>query len=264
MKKKIVSVILTSTMLLSGSAFAYNDISDHWAKVYIENMEDAGVLGQFYEDSIHPDIPISRGECAELISDFLETYYGYIPSINSNIYTFSDLKDGTSQTSKIRSLSRYYFRSHMLSESTYIGLTTVNVINGYPDGSFKPNAQISRAEFAKILISALDCFGYLPIGNTGFYYSDTWGYGQSSDVWYHWGFRPIDIAFGLQIMNGYNKKILDYGIHYVEFRPDSPITRAEAIKMVASARGRQYIGLYGNGWGPTRPEGEKELYYISE
>lgn len=48
--------------------------------------------------------------------------------------------------------------------STVKKLVDLGGINGYPDGSFKPNNQITKAEFTKILIAAL---GYDNLPSTG-------------------------------------------------------------------------------------------------
>lgn len=273
LKKKIISLLLASSMIMSSTTLAYNDIDDHWAKPYITNMKNAEVLGQFKEDQIYPDKPMSRAECSELISDFLETYYKYKPPYDSSNYKFNDLVDGTASTNKIRALSRLTYRSYMTGDpELYPNTIKSKIIEGYPtidfDNPFKPEYLVTRAEFAKMLMCAIDCLGYMSVGN----------YAQSaSDADLHWGRHFLMLAYGYGVMNGYQTLYGDYTMYlefenriweypvemYIELQPDGHITRAEAIKMVASARGFRYVGLeYSQG--TTRPNGESILYYLED
>lgn len=262
MKKKLISTLLVATMLLSsGTTLAYNDTKNHWAETYINNMNNAGVLEQFEEKNIYPDRPMNRAECAELISDLLEKYYGYTPPYDDYNFKFNDLTDGTRNTNKIRALSRLCYYSGFTSptDDTSLGAyASLNrIIDGYPNGNFEPYNNVTRAEFAKMLISALDCLGHLMQGNSGWYYSDARNMN-------HWGHRYIDICYGLQIMNGYNQIWVENDRNYIEFRPDGLITRAEAIKMISSARNVPYVGLPGESstWTSTRYKWDKYLFYI--
>ncbi|WBW49529.1 Rib/alpha-like domain-containing protein [Peptoniphilus equinus] len=84
------------------------------------------------------------------------------------------------------------------------------LMNGYPDGSFHPNAPITRAEFAK-MIQSID---QANSGDAPF-----------ADVENHWGEAAIDQAYGNDRIAGYPDGT---------FKPDNNITRAEAAKMLNS------------------------------
>ena len=84
-------------------------------------------------------------------------------------------------------------------------------LNGYPDGTFKPQASITRAEFVKTLNKA---FGLT--AKSGKAFDDT--------VW-HWAKDEIDIA----VTNG-----VCQGTSSTTFEPDAPITREAAAKMIAN------------------------------
>ncbi|WBW50514.1 S-layer homology domain-containing protein [Peptoniphilus equinus] len=114
------------------------------------------------------------------------------------------------------------------------------LMNGYPDGSFHPNAPITRAEFAKMIQS-------IDRANSG----DA----PFADVENHWGEAAIDQAYGNGRIAGYPDGT---------FKPDNNITRAEAAKMLNSlfermvrARGlddvaddvRNFNDLYNGHWG---------------
>ena len=83
------------------------------------------------------------------------------------------------------------------------------ILNGYPDGGFHPNGNITRAEFATMSIRF---FQDTKIGPSSF--SDTIG---------HWAEEAINMAFSQGLITGYPDGT---------FRPDEPITRAEAMTII--------------------------------
>lgn len=91
-------------------------------------------------------------------------------------------------------------------------LVATGAINGYPDGSFKPNNTITRAEFATVLVKAYQ----LPaqVGKT---FTDTAN---------HWAKDYIAAAAANGVVNGY-----DTGA----FGPEDPITREQMAVMVVKA-----------------------------
>ena len=92
-------------------------------------------------------------------------------------------------------------------------LAAKQIINGMPDGSFQPNATMTRAEFATIVVKAL---GLTPKETKDF--SDV-----KRGAWYS-GF----------IGAAYNRGIVK-GVSADKFSPNSVITREEAATMVSRA-----------------------------
>ena len=90
-------------------------------------------------------------------------------------------------------------------------LTDLDIIQGYPDGSFRPENNITRAEFVTLVarfFAAADGSGAMP-------YSDVPNG--------HWAVEHI--------MSGYNAGII-LGYPDGTFRPEAPISRAEAITLI--------------------------------
>lgn len=98
-------------------------------------------------------------------------------------------------------------------------LSKLNVINGYEDGTFAPDKDITRAEFTKLLVYML---GYGDIHTTTTRFEDL-----SVD---HWANANIATAYNLGIVNGYSD---------TEFGPDNPVTYEQALKMIVCALGYQ-------------------------
>ncbi|WP_276356643.1 FG-GAP-like repeat-containing protein [Cohnella caldifontis] len=89
------------------------------------------------------------------------------------------------------------------------------IASGYPDGTFKPNRSISRAEFAVMLVHALKP----QTGGANLTFSDKSAIGD-------WASEAIAQAVRAGILSGY-----DDG----SFRPNAFITRAEMASMIARA-----------------------------
>lgn len=72
MKKRISSLalVLALAFSLSAPAFAatYKDISNHWAKTYLETLSDKGVLNGFTDGTMRPDKNISACEALVILS----------------------------------------------------------------------------------------------------------------------------------------------------------------------------------------------------
>lgn len=95
------------------------------------------------------------------------------------------------------------------------------IITGYSDGTFKPNQDINRAEFIKVIISHIykgrENFIDMCPGASG-YYTDV-----SRDAWYgHFLCRATDD----HIVGGYPDKT---------FRPNESVNFAEAAKIISEA-----------------------------
>lgn len=112
-------------------------------------------------------------------------------------------------------------------------LSSFNIINGYEDGSFRPQNSITRAEFAKIVTVAMRLENIIPSGEESF--EDV-----SEDSWYK---DYVYISKVLGIINGMSDTI---------FAPNENITYEQAIKMLVVALGyneeAQNKGGYPNGY----------------
>ncbi|WP_432663281.1 S-layer homology domain-containing protein [Wukongibacter baidiensis] len=109
-----------------------------------------------------------------------------------------------------------------LSESDYgydeiVTLVNKNVVSGYPDGSFKPNNEVKRSEFAKFLIYGLGMQDEISITTNEF-----------NDLEGHWANKIVALA----VKNEYIK-----GIDNGKFAPEDKITGAQVATMLVRAKG---------------------------
>lgn len=86
-------------------------------------------------------------------------------------------------------------------------------ISGYPDGTFAPNRNITRAEIVTLLVRAFE----VPAGN---------GEHVFADALNHWAKEAISRAAAANIVSGYNED---------RFAPDQFITREQLVAMVVRA-----------------------------
>ena len=96
-------------------------------------------------------------------------------------------------------------------------LSNMGILGGYEDGTFRPNASITRAEFAKIAVSFFD-------------WADIEAVNSFVDVrdsaWYA---NYVAVAAEIGLIEGYGGNV---------FRPDATITRAEACTIINRTLGR--------------------------
>ncbi|MHB8840735.1 MAG: S-layer homology domain-containing protein [Candidatus Aquicultor sp.] len=101
------------------------------------------------------------------------------------------------------------------------GLASVKAIGGYADGSFKPAEDVTRAEFAKMVVVALGIFDDTSTAAASL---------KGTDAERHWSAQYIAKAVGAGLLKGYPGG---------GFKPDTEITRAEASTIISRAKNLQ-------------------------
>lgn len=109
-------------------------------------------------------------------------------------------------------------------------LSSLNILTGYEDGTFKPDGDITRAEFCAVVCRAL---GASVSGNAVTGFTDV-----PSD---HWASGYIAYAAGQKIVNGMGDGT---------FAPDANVTYEQAVKMLVVALGFEPMASQKGGY-PT-------------
>lgn len=108
------------------------------------------------------------------------------------------------------------------SKNAVVELYNRGIVSGYEDGSFKPENNVTRAEFLKFIITAIEAD--ISENEISLPFSDTY-----DSEWY----APyVSAALKLEMVNGYDDET---------FRPDSYISREEAAAIVC--RGIDAMGI---------------------
>ncbi len=126
-----VAAALTRALGLgwSNTAPSYADVpASHWAAGYIQVMNDEGIMTGDASGTFRPDAPITRAEAAAALLRMLKV----APIQNLTTSIFKDVPVTSWAAGYIEAMQKKGY------------------ITGYPDGTYKPDAQILRSEFTAI------------------------------------------------------------------------------------------------------------------
>ena len=154
------------------------------------NTDDhyAYVIG-YPDGSVHPNGEITRAEVATI---FFRLLRDDVRSANFTSYNaYTDVSADKWYNNPISTMSR------------------LGIIKGYPDGTFRPNDPITRAEFAAIA-ARFDEHKAAKLASF-------------TDIYGHWAISEISLAYENGWIKGYNDGT---------FRPNRNITRAEAMALI--------------------------------
>ena len=125
-----------ATLLNGGTNFGtsgatkFSDASDDWYSKAVNYVVGKGLISGYPNGTFKPNESITRAEFAQMIS-------GYIKNEKAGSSDFQDVKDHWAKDA----IDKLYGNKN---------------VTGYPDGSFKPNAKITRAEAVTILNSVFN------------------------------------------------------------------------------------------------------------
>lgn len=116
----------------ANGASPFNDINDHWAKNYIIRLYDLNIVKGRATDQFAPDANVTR---AELVKIALTAFDYEIPEkVTQNPFRDVEVQD-------------WYAPYVQAARDT-------GILQGYIDGTFRPNQAVNRAESLKIILEA--------------------------------------------------------------------------------------------------------------
>ena len=123
-------MIARSLKIQPASGTAFKDVSkDHWAAGHIKALADRGLLTGRENGNFAPKANITRAEITALLTR------AYSMTATTSNVSFTDINGHWAQ-------------------SEIIQVASAQVAKGYNDGTFKPNANATRAEFAQFVYNA--------------------------------------------------------------------------------------------------------------
>jgi len=161
----------------------FSDIDNHWAKAEIKTFASEGYISGYEDNTFKPNNDITRAEFVKLVNK----YFGFTNGESEN---FIDVNQDA-----------WYYKD------VCIGIRE-GYINGYEDGTFRPNEPISREEAASIVRNITNL---VESGNSKFNDDNEIG---------SWAKKAVYALADNKIMSGYKDNT---------FRPKNKITRAEAV-----------------------------------
>lgn len=190
-EEKVIQSVKDSIAAAKDTGTAFGDIAQHWGRNDIILAVKLRIINGYENGTFRPDAPVTRAEFAAMVC----RAFGL---------------DAVQGSASFRDTAEMW-------ASGYIGtLASKGVINGYTDSTFRPNAEISRAEMVTILGRILD-LGQLATGNKA----------SLTDVGSdYWAKNAIEEAYKAQLIQGVTDTL---------FKPDNRATRAEAITVLLRA-----------------------------
>ena len=127
------AVLLTRLAGLSenNSAAAFDDTATHWANGAVAAARNAQLVSGVTATRFEPDRFVTREEFAVMA----ERYTNITDTLDLHELLYSDITPATNPWSN----------------ASIIKLSVNGVLSGYPDGTFRPYAAVSRAEAAKVI-----------------------------------------------------------------------------------------------------------------
>lgn len=158
-------------------------------EVQLEKDDHFGYIIGYPDDTVRPENNITRAEVATIFFRMLKDESRV--KLWSTTNSFSDVSRG------------------MWFNTAISTLENAGVLDGYEDGTFRPNEYITRAELVKIAVS--------------FYGTTAGKETHFSDTSSHWANDFIEAARELGFVDGYGDGT---------FRPNRYVTRAETMKII--------------------------------
>ncbi len=120
------SVAAASVLSSTSGSVSFSDISDHWAKSWIEKAVKLGFVSGYEDGTFKPDRTVTRAEFSKLLNNALHTE-------NKSALSFTDVSKNDWFYAEIqKSVASGFF-------------------SGYENNTFKPNNPIKREEVAKVV-----------------------------------------------------------------------------------------------------------------
>ena len=178
-----------------------NGITDKNGMLILPASEHKAYIFGYNDGTFRPDNNMSRAEAAAIFARLISEQKGEKISGKSN---FNDV-----------SKNEWY--------SDYIGyLSKYGIIKGYADNTFRPNDNVSRAEFVAMTVRFNSLFNDVKKGSYTVKYTDV--------ATNYWAYSDVAYAKHAGWLNGYADGT---------FKGDNAITRAEVVTVVNRATGRK-------------------------
>jgi hypothetical protein len=167
-----------------------------WGWTLVERLFYNGLTSGYPDETYRPNNSVTRAEIAVLLLKAINGPGYNPPAVNA---TFSDT-------------------DNHWAKNWIEALKTSGITSGYPDGTYRPENSVSRAEISIFLLKAINGPGYNPpIANATF-----------SDTDSHWAKNWIEALKASGITSGYPDGT---------FRPENSVNRAEIAAFIINAFG---------------------------
>ncbi|MDQ8736047.1 S-layer homology domain-containing protein [Paenibacillus sp. LHD-38] len=168
-----------------------------WSKVYVEELASRLVVQGTGDETFEPDRGVTRAEFSAIITGALGLY------MENGTEKFSDVSEDSWYAASLAAASEY------------------GLINGYADGTFRPNEEISREEAMVILARSFDLMELKPTFSQEELNASLASF-EDNDELNSWSRASIQLTVLLGIVNGSNNQL----------HPSEPMTREQLAAVI--------------------------------
>ncbi|MFD0678407.1 MULTISPECIES: S-layer homology domain-containing protein [unclassified Paenibacillus] len=184
----VLKEVLKEKLKSSNESVTFKDVSEHWSAESINVFSKLGLVNGYEDGTFKPNAPITRGEFAAIVAKTFNIGTGELKAAQ-----FSDINGSWAK-------------------EAILALASNGIINGYENGTFYPEANITRAEMIAIIARIINLTTVQGTSNTAF-----------TDIGDSWNKNQIEAATKAGIINGAGEG---------SFAPDKNSTRAEALTVL--------------------------------
>ncbi|MGG4145507.1 invasin domain 3-containing protein [Paenibacillus algorifonticola] len=193
----IIQGFTNSTFALALKKSDLVDIQGHWAAEEISSMNSRMIVNGQEESRFNPEAVITRAEIAALLARALG-----LPNVG-NRTDFHDVIESSWYSGAVASVKAY------------------GIMDGFKDGTFRPNEQVSRQEAIVIIVRALRLAKGASLAINDNTTVDLSEYADVNQIG-EWAREAIQTAIKEGLIKGYGKKL----------QPQKSLTRAETTVLI--------------------------------
>lgn len=180
---------------MTRSQIIFSDISQHWARAFIQRLQNQGIISGFQDNTFRPDKNLTRAEFATMLQAAFPT-----PVKRK----YSSFKDVQANFWAAKSIQKAYEAGFM---------------SGFPDGRFLPESPVTRLQVLLALVAGLEL---------------TKGENLNLAEIYIDGNQIPSYAIPAIVTATQSKLVVNYP-HPVAFNPNLTATRAEVVATIFQA-----------------------------
>lgn len=203
MKKSLLTATIVLALVLCFSfgvsaqpSSLFSDVDENaWYGQMVNEFAENGIVVGYGDGTFCPQGSITRAEFATMVMNIIDTLK--TTEVPERTISFSDVNEGDWYYDAVMTLADY------------------GIVNGYSDGTFMPNKEITREEIAYIIYKFIGPFGILTANapeDAYIFFSDV-----LAD---RWSANAINTLTYFEAIHGYPDGT---------FHPENDATRAEAV-----------------------------------
>lgn len=192
---RVIAILSVITLILglTFSSSPFNDTKDHWANDNIVWAFESGFVNGYEDGSFRPDNNITKAEFYKMVNRLLDYHKSSVPNFSDvfdNDWFYDEVSTGVAvgyisntgenlnpndpisrdEAGRILSYiydlqdnvaigSKFSDSDSIVNLGSVGALASLNILDGFPDNTYRPNEPLTRGEVSKIFNSAFEVLG---------------------------------------------------------------------------------------------------------